>query len=410
MQNSAALQLNIPSYANTTRFYIEWTGKKDAETGVAQNPAFEVTTEGKLTSTMLGMLSEIHTGSSGYKKPKKMKYKYFQTKLGLSKDTVYKNLKELKRRGLIKNVGRSRYCVVPDTLKTNYIIIDDFLYITDWKVKETIRRLTFNAIFVLEYIISMHKYCKEHLGKPFIASQTKIAKGLNFAPSTVADAITVLKDAGLITRHKATPEDGYEDTLADTKFYVNEEEDGAGDGYSLSAYIPNPKLLEVKHPEGRAAAPAAKQQSTSTSETSAQPRLKTVKKHDKAILADANNHFDKLHTIAVNLALNAEETAERDAEYKKLNSELLDLTFQEVGIKKRQIPEALIPVRKAELEKKRSKRLRELGIGKYQAPDFKPIYHCQLCEDTGRRVDTGQLCKCYHQYLKSKGYKLRQEK
>lgn len=407
MINSAAVKLNIPSFATITRLYIEWTGKRDGQTGEAINPAFSSDTEKKLLPSQLAMLSEINTGFFGYPKPKKMTYKYFRRKLGLSKETIGKNLKDLIRRNIIEVCSRSRYRLKTEIFKTNYIIIDDFLYIKDWKIKEKIRRLTFNQIFVLEYIISMHKYCEEKLNKYFIASQNKIAKGLNLAPTTVCDSLKVLMDAGLITRHKATPKDGYGDSLSETEFSVDSGIEGEGDGYSLSAYIPNKQLLKIEHPNSQT---SKKEIDVQTKPESQDKNIKfdfktITKPRHRDLINMADLYFEKLHNAAIDAALAAEKKAKNDEIYNNLKAAQLNNSLKQASLlKSEQTSEELI-IEQAKIELDIKNRLKELNIGQYSSPKFRPIYKCNNCEDTGKTLDTGQPCKCYRDFLIKHGYK-----
>lgn len=416
MQGTAVLQFNPPKTTSYSFLFTEWTGKK--KNGQVINPAFKFEDRKRLTSSMLLMLADIREGSFGHDRPKLMKHKYFCNKFHLCKKTVQKNLDVLEKLGLIETCGRSRYKVVPENLSNGYILIEDYFFGEEWAIGDISKRLTYTSIIVLEYICSMYLFYKKK-DKPFVRSFTKLAAGLNFAPSTISDTIKELDAAGLIKRYKATPVAGYTDNIEDTDYIIDYSIEGVGDGYSLTAFVPDAKLLMFRQQleeDAAAKALAAASAPTSVPEEPSEPKQWPQKEKKQRLRKLSQNKrrlyigqvFKFINEDRQNAEWKAEYTLqclEEDAEYARINKELRpfghDIAFAEIegDIEKLQRLQA----RSQELQSALKRRRQELGISD---ADIKPQYRCRICNDTGEEPNTGHYCKCVHKRLADLGYKL----
>lgn len=423
MQGAATAQFNIPLTTSYSFLFTEWTGKK--KDGQVINPSFAFEDRKRLSSSMLLMLADIREGSAGRARPKLMKHQYFMDKFGLCKKTVMKNLAELEDRGLIEKCGRSRYRVIVNNLSKSYILIEDFYFGQKWQIGEVAKRLTFSAVIAIEYIISMYLFMKEQ-GKPFVRSQKKLAAGLNFAPSTMGDALKELVDAKLLKRYKATPVGGYTDNIEDTEYIIDYTEEGVGDGYSLTAFKPDDRLLAFRQQleegfkrklEGElppeqpdvGAFEAPKRQERSQKKGKKEKLRKLSQSKRKTILPEIYRLLRERKQRAEYRADRLQDTVFDDPTcreiYRKLNG--LTLPIARASIDGNVEEEKRLTAMQAELQKDLdvavARRLKELGK---TIDDLQPQYTCRLCNDTGADPKTGKPCRCVSAELAKIGYKL----
>lgn len=115
----------------------------------------------------------------------------------------------------------------------------------------------------------------------------------------------------------------------------------------------------------------------------------------KAII---EQHYYDLRAAAKQRAEKVLKKAMADEVYgdikKQLSSLSIQLAFAEVSDEK---AAKEISAKIEELEKRGDERLKELGIDKEQ---FKPQYHCKVCNDTGYDSE-GKQCECLKRFIKS---------
>lgn len=397
-------KLNLPKSTTYIEMPLEFT-ENTVKGGVS---LFE-----GLTGTAQILLATIHTLCKLFKEPAKVTYNYLNTKYGMSREPIAYAFEQLTSRGIIKNVGQSRYEIVVEYKKKNYIKIDDYLYKQEFAVYDEsgnvvkYKRLTRSAIKHLA-LLQRH-YNNPKTNDKFKSSQARMGAALHLPRTTAGDSIRELIATSAISCEKA-------------------ENDHGDSKRGLYIYEVNPEIMAVERKKEKAepSEPSAKDIAAAQKLFSAgdedytQHAKKKTKRQKMSIIerwdsvlkeietvqngaekeqktrAAVEQHFYDLRHAAEERANAVQAKANADKEYNTISKRLSELA-REIAFAELQdqTKAARLSEEKQELETAGDKRLAALGINK---SELAPQYSCKICNDTG--YDTrGKPCTCLTKFI-----------
>ena len=386
MEATATKKFNFPKRTAYLEMPRAFYGKSGA--GEADSPFKGLNSRARV------LLAITHTANKIAGEPAELTYEDIRAVTGWSKETISKYKKLLINKGIIEEVGRSKYKIKAEYSPKPFDKIKKCLFNEvvemhenedrDEKYKrryKTYRKLSDNAILLLTLVENM-----ENAGE-FSSSQVRLGVILDMPRTTAGDAVRESGYARILTC--STPTDPRKAKKGLTKYEVDAE-------LKAVKYIePKPKAgskadEEAKgyldNDQNREKPPARERSGGQGGEPSRE--LKTL----------IERHYYDLRNKAEERAEAMREKALRDKTYcdieKQYNAVVIKLAF--VELKNPQEAREL-EAQRAALEVKGDKRLKVLGISKI---DFTPRYKCNICNDTG--YDRGGApCECLKRFIKA---------
>lgn len=204
----------------------------------------------RFKANQLGILSVTHKYRSTYSSLIKLPHYVYERELGLSHSTVNRNLALLREQNiLVRKENVSDYYIDPkiEFSEKSYVVVYSFLNEKLQLGGKCDKKLTFNAVLLLSFMLNHYFSIKKSAGKNgrnnikpeeafFIGGKQRLASLLNVAESTANDAVWELMNVGAIYRKAYCIDNNYENLVSD----------GKGNSRSLlTCYILNSKLIRM---------------------------------------------------------------------------------------------------------------------------------------------------------------------
>lgn len=324
----------------------------------------------KLSRAQLTVLGAILSYSNVKGKPDalcQLSYSSFEKQYRVSRASIARAISTALDAGIItqdkSNPAHASYKYIESNQDQGYIVTENYLYKTKFAVKGEAepRYLTRSAIDVLS-LIKTHCENKKGNGK-FRGSVRGIMSTLNLSKRTVQKAISLLLAAELIFR----PDRG-----------IN--------SHFRSEFTVNKKLLRTVRKQYR-------------KENAALARRSSTENNPEWIAAaDAKADRDRFYAARRHLAEAPVEQFQRqldaDKRYHELDVEQRKLTphIARLEVAGEHAKAEECKRKQKSLKVQMARRMEALGIS---SDDLKPVYECNLCNDTGVRVKDHRMCDCY---------------
>lgn len=202
--------------------------------------AFTTPLGSRFTATKILSLGFIYTESVMFGSLHTMPYSEFMSELHFSRDTVSRNLRELRESGIIERPRQSKYKFEPDFAQGQSFPVYHFLLEEKIDFGGVVKRLSYNAVLYLCEIINFYltpiNKRKNNKQKYFIGGNRRASKTLNIVPGTAHGIIDDLLGTKAIFRHQLSYDSAGNEIISG----------GKGDSRkTLTVYVVNSNILRL---------------------------------------------------------------------------------------------------------------------------------------------------------------------
>ncbi len=288
------------------------------------------------------------------------KYSGFQERLGYSRATIGRGLKDGRDYGFIKKDKEKGYvCEISKFADAEFLRIPNFIREDEFKVHKNKRRKLLSSESKIYGCIFTHCDNRGKKCKTYETSIYELSKLLGLSEKTVYKGLWSLIRAGLIYRPKC---------------------DIGVNAYKVSKYTLNTKLLRAHGIY------------IGAGEKKPAPEPKTPKA--TATVEEREQYYYDLRYRAQIIAERNLEAARRDEQFRQADDALKKLIPQLALATMSGRTEEIVSIQvlQGEAMRIRANRARIMG---YTRESFEPQYKCPHCEDTGYKLTDGTVCDCF---------------